>query len=126
MPDHIHCIWRLPDGDDNYSVRWKIIKRFFSKQYNLVFGKARPNSKSQEKRGEGIVWQRRFWEHVIRDETDLHNHLNYIHYNPVKHLYVNQVKDWPWSSFHEYVRLGFYEKKWGSGMEKSEESEFGE
>ena len=79
------------------------------------------------KRGEAAIWQRRFWEHVIRDETDLNNHIDYIHYNPVKHSLVKNVADWPWSSFHRYVRMGYYESGWGEDVgEQVERMEAGE
>jgi putative transposase len=113
LPDHLHCIWTLPDGDANYSVRWKEIKRLFSKKCINIVGTAELRSASREKRKEVMVWQRRFWEHTLRDEEDLQRHLDYIHYNPVKHGLVQRVKDWQWSSFHRYVRMGCYDADWG-------------
>ncbi len=113
LPDHIHCIWKLPDGDEDFSIRWKEIKRLFSKAYNLKFGRTLPLTQSQEKRYEGILWQRRFWEHAIRNETDLYRHFDYIHFNPVKHGYVKNVADWPWFSFQQWVRKGYYDPSWG-------------
>ncbi|MDD2815392.1 MAG: transposase [Thiotrichaceae bacterium] len=89
LPDHLHCIMSLPVGDINYSTRWKCIKQHFSKQIETLV------NHRQEKQ----VWQRRFWEHVIRDEHDLNNHLAYIFYNPVKHGYVEKPLDWQYSSF---------------------------
>jgi putative transposase len=118
LPDHLHCIWTLPDDDANYSVRWKEIKRLFSKEYINMVGVAEPGNVSREKRGETTFWQRRFWEHVIRDEKDLHQHLDYIHYNPVKHGLAQQVKEWQWSSFKRYVEMGYYDVEWGGGAEK--------
>jgi putative transposase len=109
LPDHLHCIWTLPGGDANYSVRWKEIKRLFSKKCINIVGTYELRSASREKRKEVMVWQRRFWEHALRDEEDLQRHLDYIHYNPVKHGLVQRVKDWQWSSFHRYVRMGCYE-----------------
>jgi putative transposase len=126
LPDHIHCIWTLPMGDTNYSIRWKEIKRLFSRQYNRQIGNLPQGNSSRRKREEVTLWQRRFWEHTIRDETDYQNHLNYIHYNPVKHELVKQVNLWPWSSFHRYVREGFYESDWGSGYTDGSSNLFGE
>jgi putative transposase len=80
---------------------------------------AEPRSQSREKRGETTIWQRRFWEHTIQDENDLHRHLDYVHYNPVKHGLAQQVEEWQWSSFHRYVKIGYYDAKWGDWNEKA-------
>jgi putative transposase len=93
LPDHIHCIWTLPDRDINYSVRWKEIKRLFTKSYLEQIGPGDIRSESRVRRGEAAIWQRRFLEHTIRDQTDLNHHLDYIHYNPVKHGLVQTVSD---------------------------------
>ena len=114
LPDHLHCIWILPDGDVNYSLRWGEIKKEFSKAYIKQIGHAKVRTESRHRRGEAEIWQRRFWEHLIRDEDDLRRHLDYIHFNPVKHGLAESVKDWQWSSFHRFVKLGFYEPDWGS------------
>jgi putative transposase len=116
LPDHIHCIWTLPEGDSDYSVRWKEIKRLFTRSYLDQIGPGELQNTSRMKRGEAAVWQRRFWEHTIRDEADYTNHLNYIHYNPIKHGLVQRAIHWPWSSFHRYVQMGFYENHWGGGI----------
>jgi len=116
LPDHIHCIWTLPDRDINYSVRWKEIKSLFTKSYLEQIGPGDIRSESRVRRGEAAIWQRRFWEHTIRDQTDLNRHLDYIHYNPVKHELVQTVSDWPWSSFHRYVKMGYYETNWGEAV----------
>jgi putative transposase len=126
LPDHIHCIWPLPDGDANYSVRWKEIKRLFSKRYLNSVGSYEFRCASREKRAEVTVWQRRFWEHTLQDENDLQRHFDYIHYNPVKHGLVQQVKDWQWSSFHRFVRMGWYDAEWGGGNEGFNSIECGE
>ena len=112
LPDHLHCIWTLPEGDDRYSIRWGEIKRLFSKKFLAEHGNHQHVNESRDKRGEAAVWQRRFWEHMIRNEDDLRRHLDYIHYNPVKHVLANQVKNWEWSSFHRYVKEGFYTEDW--------------
>ena len=110
LPDHLHCLWRLPEGDDDYSTRWRMIK---TRVTRALGGRAAPVGSSRERRREGSVWQRRFWEHVIRDETDLKRHTDYIHYNPVKHGHVERAGDWPYSTFQRYLRLGEYDVDWG-------------
>jgi putative transposase len=110
LPEHMHCIWTLPEGDDDFSNRWKTIKIHFSK--NLP--KTERRSKTRVKRGERGIWQRRFWEHAIRDDRDYENHMDYIHFNPVKHGWVNHVIDWPYSSFHRYVKKNLYPADWSS------------
>ena len=111
LPDHLHCVWTLPDGDADYSNRWGLIKAAFSRA--LARGERR--SASRVKRGERGIWQRRFWEHCLRDEEDYARHVDYIHWNPVKHGHVQQVSDWPYSSFHRYVTKGVYVSDWGGG-----------
>jgi len=125
LPDHIHCIWTLPDGDGRTSIRWKEIKRLFTKRYLEEIGPGSDRNLSRMKRGEAAIWQRRFWEHVIINEVDLNHHLDYIHYNPVKHGLVKKPVDWPWSSFHRYVQKGYYPPDWGTAPESSKE-EYGE
>ena len=113
LPDHIHCIWTLPEGDVDYSLRWKEIKRRFSHRFRNISEVLDMPNQSRQKKLELTIWQRRFWEHTIRDETDLENHLHYIHYNPVKHGLVSKQGHWEWSSFRRYVRMGLYEPDWG-------------
>jgi len=115
LPDHIHCLWTLPAGDNDYSTRWRLIKSAFSRQCD-------PScqgvvSAGRRKRGEKAVWQRRFWEHTIRDERDYRNHVEYIHYNPVKHGLVDAPCEWEFSSFMSFVQSGLYAKDWGRGKE---------
>ncbi len=105
LPDHIHCIWTLPREDMDYSTRWMLIKSEFSRGCR-VSGK--------NARRERAVWQRRFWEHCIRDEHDFSRHVDYIHFNPVKHGYVQNAEDWAFSSIHRYVRGGVYPAGWAS------------
>lgn len=114
LPDHIHCIWTLPEDDADYSLRWKEIKRIFTHRYVYQTGPKITPTDSRQKRLESTIWQRRFWEHTIRDEKDLENHLNYIHYNPVKHGLVTKPVDWEWSSFRYFVKGGAYDKDWGN------------
>ncbi len=122
LPDHLHCIWQLPPGDDDYSTRWKMIKAHFSKQYKRRISGFGINSnvlteisptQSMRKKGETGLWQRRFWEHTIRDEKDYARHFDYIHYNPVKHGLTAAPAEWKYSSFHRYVHKGFYKPEWG-------------
>ncbi len=114
LPDHLHSIWELPPGDSDYSTRWKRIKTLFTKQWRRQGGTTMKLSSSRTKRGEQGVWQRRFFEHTCRNESDLKRCLDYLHVNPLKHSHVQRVRDWPWSSFHRYVRLGEYSLDWGN------------
>ena len=115
LPDHLHAIWTLPEGDWNYPIRWSLIKRKFKQLYLKWGGREYFLSHSRKKRNERGIWQRRYWEHAIEDENDLERHFDYIHYNPVKHGLVSSPNDWLWSSFQRYVREGFYPATWGSG-----------
>ncbi len=108
MPEHLHCIWMLPEDDANYSIRWSLIKGLFTRQYRRQGERLESTSASRIRKGEACIWQRRFWEHRIRDECDLVRHINYIHSNPIKHGLVERLEDWPWSTYHRYVREGFY------------------
>ena len=114
MPDHLHALWRLPDGDADYSTRWRLIKERFSKSFVKRFGKP-DASASRRQRGEQAIWQRRFWEHLIRDDGDFNAHFDYIHLNPVRHGYVQAAREWPHSTFSHWVERGVYEPHWGSG-----------
>jgi putative transposase len=111
LPDHIHMIWTLPEGDADYSTRWRLIKSKFSMDFPTDFLDI-PISQSKIARGERGIWQRRFWEHTIRDEDDLHNHLNYIHYNPVKHGYVDDPMLWKLSSYAKFFESGDSLEHW--------------
>lgn len=122
LPDHLHCIWSLPEGDSNYPLRWNQVKRSFSIAYRKSVSLGEQPNASRLKHREASIWQRRYWEHTIQDQGDLNNHIDYIHYNPVKHGYVGRAADWPWSSFHRYVREGLYPPDWGAGVAKALES----
>ncbi len=126
LPEHLHCVWTLPENDHNYSLRWREIKRLFTKGYLDEVGPGEDRNASRQKRGEAAIWQRRFWEHTIRDQEDLYRHIDYIHYNPVKHGLVKRVADWPWSSFHRFVKMGLYEPDWGPVEDKVIGALFGE
>ncbi|TXH64915.1 MAG: transposase [Lysobacteraceae bacterium] len=108
LPDHLHCIWTLPEGDADIANRWRQIKLDFSRS---VPADERLSHRRQAKAERGI-WQRRYWEHLIRDECDLHNHIDYIHLNPLKHGLVARVADWPYSSLHRYVHDGNLPSNW--------------
>lgn len=114
MPDHIHCIWTLPTKDRDYPTRWRLIKTWFTKHCNANL-KQVPNQARKNKH-EQAIWQHRYWEHTLRDETDFMRHIEYIHYNPVKHGYVAAPKDWSHSSFHRYVKAGIYPLNWGENV----------
>ncbi len=99
LPDHLHCIWTLPEDDADFMTRWRLIKTWFSKHAGLK-----------------DVWHHRYWEHVLRDERDFIKHVDYIHYNPVKHGLASKVIDWPYSSFHRYVKDGLCAEDWGGDV----------
>jgi putative transposase len=118
---------QCPESGADYPMRIREIKRLFTAEYKQRFGLPIVENASRRAKNEAAIWQRRYWEHTVRDEEDLHTHLDYIHYNPVKHSWVEHVRDWAWSSFHRYVRMGFYDEGWGSGCnEKGFTSDFGE
>ena len=108
LPDHLHAVWTLPEGDSDFSTRWKEIKTTFTK----TSGRVGWRSPSKRAKGERGVWQRRFWEHVIRDETDYRRHLEYCWSNPVKHGLVATAMAWPYSSIHRDVQLGRVSPEW--------------
>ncbi len=124
LPDHLHCIWRLPEGDHDYSTRWGMIKSEFTKNTKSWLAVPQP-SDSRLKKREGSIWQRRFWEHMIRDDRDFMYHCNYIHYNPVKHGLAAAPKDWPHSTFRWFVKNQIYPLDWGSGTTVTIASDIG-
>lgn len=109
LPEHLHTVWTLPDGDADYSGRRRAIKAGFPHELRRGGMNLARNAK-----GEYALWQWRNWEHTVRDETDLARHVDCIHFNPIKHGLVAQVKDWPWSSLHRYVRQGFLPEYWAA------------
>jgi putative transposase len=113
LPDHLHAIWTLPEGDDDFSTRWKIIKQLVTRQCGAEFFDATLLNNRRKHKRQSTLWQQRFYERLIRDESDFETHLNYIHFNPVKHGLVECVKDWQYSSFHRYVKQGVYHESWG-------------
>jgi putative transposase len=121
LPDHLHALWALPEGDSNFAMRWSLLKSGFSRGLTVEM----PRSASKVARRERGIWQRRYWEHAIRDDRDLERHVDYIHFNPVKHGYVTKVTDWPHSSFHRFVSRGILPEDWGGNM-RHLEGGFGE
>ena len=121
LPEHLHCIWQLPENDKEYPARWKSIKSHFTRQLKKTGIQINKN-----KHNEHNLWQRRYWEHTIRDENDLTRHIDYIHYNPVKHGWVKSVSDWKYSSFHKYVKKGVLPLNWGNNFENSDTIKYGE
>ena len=113
LPDHLHSIWHLPVGDANFTKRWRLIKSYFT-HWHLKQNAMPARSASREAKKEQAIWQRRYWEHLIRDDDDFGTHLDYIHYNPVKHGLVSAPSDWPHSTFPSWVARGVYEPEWGS------------
>ena len=113
LPDHIHCVISLPEGDADFALRVRRIKGEFSKSLPL----SEWRSTVRQRRGERGVWQRRYWEHLIRDEADFAAHMDYVHINPVKHGLAAEVKDWPYSTFHRLVEQGMYPLDWAGGTD---------
>jgi putative transposase len=116
LPDHLHCIWTLPDGDSDFSLRWRLVKSGFTHYGPVTSAEAACDSRLRKK--EKGIWQRRFWEHMIRDEADLNRHRDYIHYNPVKHGLTASPGQWKHSSFRKFVEKGLYPSNWGQSPQK--------
>jgi len=112
LPEHLHCLWRLPVGDADYSLRWAQIKRMTRHELGYAPTQA--------------LWQHRYWEHCIRDENDYARHFDYIHWNPVKHGLVKCASEWPYSTFHRSVKVGIYPADWGVAENDFEKGKFGE
>ncbi|MFP5344870.1 MAG: REP-associated tyrosine transposase [Gammaproteobacteria bacterium] len=125
LPDHLHCLWTLPPQDADYALRWSLIKRYVSQDTRFLL--AVPSAASHQKRRELGLWQRRFWEHQIRDERDFEKHADYIHWNPVKHGHAGCSRDWPYSSFRRFVARGIYPMDWAATtLPHADEAEYGE
>ena len=112
LPDHLHCIWTLPSGDSDFATRWRLIKTWFTKHCADAL-RAAPN-RARANKHEQALWQRRYWEHTLRDEEDFARHADYIHFNPVKHGYASSVAEWPYSSFRRFVEAGIYPVDWAA------------
>lgn len=115
LPDHLHTIWTLPPGDADFATRWAVVKRRVSVACGEDYRRADWINSSKQKHRESTLWQRGYWEHQIRDENDFERHMDYIHFNPVKHGHCKQVSEWPYSTFHRYVEQGVYSLDWGGG-----------
>lgn len=115
LPEHLHCLWRMPLGDHDYATRWRLIKSRFSRAIPRV----EHRNASRMAKAERGLWQRRYWEHLIRDEDDLRAHIDYIHINPLKHGHVERVRDWPHSSFHAHVGNGVLPIDWVGDAQKA-------
>jgi putative transposase len=120
LPDHLHAVWTLPPDDPDFSTRWRLIKSRFARS----LPKNDRLSRVQQARGERGIWQRRFWEHLIRDDADYARHVEYCYINPIKHALVSRVRDWPHSSFHRDVRAGIFPEDWAGDAESK--GNFGE
>ena len=112
LPDHLHAIWTLPEGDADFATRWRLIKAGVTRRCGALYGQPQHLTARRAAKGCGTLWQHRYWEHLLRDERDFRQHMDYLHYNPVKHGLVQAVKDWPWSSFHLEVARGRYPEDW--------------
>lgn len=121
LPDHLHALWTLPEDDGDYPTRWMLIKAGFSRR--IAPGERR--NVSRISKGERGIWQRRYWEHLIQDEQDYARHVDYIHYNPVKHGHVQRASDWSYSSIHQHIAAGFINEDWGVET-LDEDAKFGE
>ena len=108
LPEHMHCIWTLPAGESDFSMRWRLIKALFSRSLPKIERRSAVRIAADE-RG---IWQRHYWEHCIREDADYARHMDYVHVNPLKHRLVNRVVDWPYSSFHRLVQAGVYPADW--------------
>ncbi len=113
LPDHLHAVWTLPPGDADYSTRWRRIKEEFTRQYLARGGIELGQTRSRREHGQRGIWHKRFWEHTVRNEADLERNCDYVHWNPRKHELVTRVADWPYSTFHRFVRAGQYDLEWG-------------
>jgi len=119
LPEHLHCIMTLPPGDSDFSLRWRLIKSGFSRD----LPKTEHRSMVRRAAGERGIWQRHYWEHLIRDEADYRRHVDYVHVNPLKHGHVKCVQDWPYSTFHRHVAAGVYPADWCGDVEVEVEVE---
>ena len=118
LPDHLHCIWQMPGDDSDYSMRWSLIKRYFTRQYLTQGAAAESQSASREGKRYRGIWQRKFWEHRIKNDRDMENHINYTHYNPVKHGYVADPFAWEFSTVHKDYGTGHCDdQEWAAAKE---------
>ncbi len=119
LPDHLHTIWTLPEGDKDFATRWRLIKADVTRRCGAKYHRPEWLTARRAAKRCGTLWQHRYWEHCLRDERDFEHHMDYLHYNPVKHDYVKQVSDWPYSSFHRWVKVGVYRPDWAGSASLS-------
>jgi putative transposase len=125
LPDHLHCLWTLPPDDADFATRWSLVKRQVSVACGEGYRQKAWLTASKKKHRESTLWQRRYWEHQIRNEADYARHVDYIHYNPVKHGLCRMPQEWPYSTFHRYVATGMLPADWGANVPRID-GEFGE
>jgi putative transposase len=123
LPEHLHALWTLPPGDADYATRWMLLKQSFTGRLHAG-GYLTQSAAEKRRKGQRSLWQQRFWEHQIRDDDDYARHVDYIHFNPVKHGWVLRARDWPYSSLHRYVRQGVLPQDWG--IDAAIDGQFGE
>src|SRR5262245_38398826 len=121
LPDHLHAIWTLPKGEAAFALRWRLFRAALSRALPRL-DKVSPSRSRKQQNG---IWQRRYWEHVLRDEDDFTRRADYVRFNPVKHGHVGRVVDWPYSSFHRMVRHGFYPVDWAGALDDDQKDGFG-
>jgi putative transposase len=128
MPNHLHCIWTLPAGDADFSLRWKLIKGAVTRDCKRHYPHMQCAPGTKLRRRESAIWQRRFWEHRIRDERDYTHHMDYLHYNPVRHGLCSTPSDWPYSTLHRLIAQGRYPADWAAERppEFGEDEQYGE
>ena len=119
LPEHLHCVMTLPPGNSDFSLRWRLIKSGFSR----ALPRTERRSAVRQAAGERGIWQRHYWEHLIRDEADYQRHVDYVHVNPLKHGLVQRIRDWPYSTFHRYVTAGIYPADWCGDAEADVEGD---
>ncbi|MEJ8837501.1 REP-associated tyrosine transposase [Ramlibacter sp. AN1133] len=124
LPEHLHALWRLPVDDNDFSTRWMLVKQMFTRTLVAQGVLGDDLAPGRGLKGERKLWQRRFWEHQIRDEEDFRRHVDYIHYNPVKHGWVQRAAQWPHSSVHRFIREGSLPADWG--ISAAIEGQYGE
>jgi putative transposase len=113
LPDHLHTIWTLPAGDADFATRWRLIKTRVTRDCGKLYAQPKFLTARRTAKRCGTLWQHRYWEHALRDDADFEHHMDYLHINPVKHGLVQRVCDWPYSSFHRWVKNGVYSMDWG-------------
>jgi putative transposase len=112
LPDHLHCIWTLPEGDADFALRWNLIKRYVTRACGPRLHHPGLMTASKQRHRESTLWQRRYWEHRVRDENDFAAHMDYVHYNPVKHGLCRRPSEWPYSTLHQWIAKGVYPSGW--------------